>query len=102
MKDNIIHGIKRIAILVLSWFLAVPIGFIYLDIVASDRRCGTGDVLIVFFLIVCFSFLWIIGLGIEAIILNKKCKKTKRNINLIMAGIILLIFIQLIIKYSYY
>lgn len=93
MKSNIRHGIIRVAILILLWILSIPAGLTYMDSVAPNRRCAMGDVALIFFLIICFSVLWFIGLGVEAIILNRKGKKAKRNINLIMGSVILLFFV---------
>ncbi len=65
----------------------------YLDYTAPDRRCGTADLGLIFFLIILFSFLWFVAMIIEAIILNKKKKIMKRNINLIIIGCLVLFFI---------
>ncbi|MDY3363121.1 hypothetical protein PG623_03815 [Riemerella anatipestifer] len=93
MKSNIIHIVVRIVILILSWILALPMAYSYLDYTAPDRRCGTADLGLIFFLIILFSFLWFIAMIIEAIILNKKKKIVKRNINLIIIGCLVLFFI---------
>ncbi|MDY3537117.1 hypothetical protein JSO59_001005 [Riemerella anatipestifer] len=96
MKSNIIHIVVRIAILILSWILALPMAYSYLDYTASNRRCGTGDSILVIFIIGLFSLLWVIAMIIEAIILNiRDNKTTKRNINLIMIGCLVLFFIIL-------
>ncbi|MDY3520873.1 hypothetical protein PG614_06470 [Riemerella anatipestifer] len=95
MKSNIIHIVVRIVILILSWILALPIAYSYLDYTAPDRRCGTADLGLIFFLIILFSFLWFVAMIIEAIILNKKKKIVKRNINLIIMGYLTMLFIIL-------
>ncbi len=54
MKSNIIHIVVRIVILILSWILALPMAYSYLDYTAPDRRCGTGDAALIIFLLLYF------------------------------------------------
>ena len=91
-KGILNHCIKRIAILVFCIIISIPIG---LSMLNPNRRCGTGDGLVIVFWMFIFYIAWTLYLLIESFFRNKKNEILKRNSNIKMALFLPIAFILL-------
>jgi hypothetical protein len=90
------HCIKRIAILVFFMIISIPIG---LSMLNPNRRCGTGDALVIMMWMFVFYIVWALYLSIESFFKHKKNEILKRNTNIIMALFLPIVFIILVLLY---
>ena len=98
IEKAILHYFYRLFLFVIGFYISIIIAQSLLN---PDRRCGTGDIFAYLLCTTIFHTIWSIALTIEAVILHKKKEIIKRNINLVMAFIIPILFLLLFLYTSF-